>query len=276
MVGSGVALAWGCGGGGGSNGSARTACAKNLLRLNRSLLTYAADSDDVLPREDWNDALTPYLPNAQTGVAAVLRCPSVPPGGDVGYAFNAALVGTQLNSVESPDGTPTLFDTAGLAPNVVAAYPPPSPSGRHGGDCVVYLSGRAMPDVDPDVPTPATVRERCLSNLKAIGAASALYASDNDDRMPVERWTDAYTPYVAESDRFRCPAVAVGSYGYAFDPSLLGVNVTTVSNPAGTPLVFDASILTRNALSAYGSNVANRHEGPNALYLDGHATSVGP
>lgn len=279
---AGVALVIGCGGGhgggSGDNGATRTACAQNLLRLRTSFLVYANDWDDVLPQSDWNLALTPYLSDIQTGKTAVLRCPAVKEGAGVGYAYNAVLVGASLNAVAAPDATALFFDTANLAANVVATYPVAS-SRRHGGDCVVYLSGRVVPTVDPDDPLPATVRQQCADKLGRIGVALALYTSDNDDRLPTANWMDAAAPYVsgtASADAFRCPAVATGGYGYAFNSGLLGINVTTVDSPSTTPLVFDSTILTRNALSLPGTTSPDRHAGDVTLYLDGHRTPLNP
>lgn len=267
-----IAIALGCGGdgggGGGGGNSNRTACATNLKRLHDSLIAYANDNDDNFPAADWTDATAPYL--ALSG--ASFRCPSVEDAG-FGYAFNAALVGGNLNSVATPDATALFFDSPNLTPNVVSAYPGPT-SGRHGGDVVAFVSGRVEPPPADD-DDPEDQRALCVSNLKKVATAAVLYTSDNDDRLPPMDWMDAVEPYAqGNTDVFRCPAVAVGSHGYAFNEALLGVNVTTIDTPTTTPLAFDSSLLTRNAVTSYALPDPPRHGTGVTAYLDGHVSET--
>jgi prepilin-type processing-associated H-X9-DG protein len=265
------ALAFGvacAGGGGGSGTSARSVCAANLARLYRATIQYGNDWDDVLPAARWSEAVTPYL----AGNGASLDCPSLGEGG-YGYAMSASLVGTSINFVAAPDAQPLFFDTEAVGPDVTGTFDANAVT-RHGGSAVVYLSGRTVPEVADDPNEPVPVREACLDHLRRIGTATNLYASDYDDVLPVADWTDAFEPYVAPNvDAFRCAAVAVGSYGYAFETSLLGSNVTAASSPATTPAAFDSTILTRNATSGY-EPTATRHGGANVAYLDGHAAAL--
>ncbi len=256
------------GGGQSEEKKQRAACGANLRRLHESMVAYASDQDDVFPGSDWNDALAPYLPI--TG--AVLKCPSVR-GNGVGYALKSTLVRASLNAIPDPDGTPLFFDSANTGRNALGEFSPTGPI-RHGRPAVIYVSGRTDPESTGrgggNVPS---ARDKCRTNLQRVSTAILLYQGDNDDYLPLANWTDAVAPYAnGFADAFRCPEVAVGSYGYAFNSSLVGVYSPNIDNPSATPLVFDSPTLTRNALSAYDLPNPPRHTSGVTAYLDGHVS----
>lgn len=264
-----LALLAGCSGNGlhgksDGDSSARNACAANLIKLHNSVALYAGDNDDFLPQADWSVGMAPYLPS--TG--ASLDCPSAV---GLGYAMNSALVGQSVHSVGDEDAMPLLFDTPVLATNEVATYPAAN-AGRHGGNNTVYVSGRVSPE--PDL-TPADDRSLCLSRLHAQASAAVIYASDHDDALPSVTWMDDLTPYLTFSQAsFHCPAVAAGSYGYAFANSLTGATITSIDTPNTVSMIFDSTLLTRNAVGAFAPPSPVRHGGNNVAYADGHATTI--
>jgi len=117
-------------------------------------------------------------------------------------------------------------------------------------------------------------RASCINNLKQIGIACHIYASDYDEKFP-DQFTDVgaddfellYDTYVSDADLFKCPSAAdvslttaalIGdSSGYSY-ASFLGV--PTESSRADTHLAGDDSIGDAN----------NHLGGIHILYVDGH------
>lgn len=96
----------------------------------------------------------------------------------------------------------------------------------------------------------AARRTICASNLRQIGAAMSLYASDNDGYLPeAGRWMDQIERYGPERI-LRCPearTIRRSAYGYAFNSALGSANLSKAKGT--TPLVFDSTLLDRNAAS---------------------------
>lgn len=123
--------------------------------------------------------------------------------------------------------------------------------------CVVlygaaYLSGRAL------APTRQIGKTQvCVSNVRLLARAFALYADDHEDRYPPSVvWMDATGPYVVQERRFRCPAVEVegaAAFGYAASAALDGSARADLDMPGETPLVYDSTLLGRNAADDGGS-----------------------
>ncbi|RYG26906.1 hypothetical protein EON82_01440 [bacterium] len=78
----------------------------------------------------------------------------------------------------------------------------------------------------------------CLSNTKQQGLALMLYGEDNSGRYPPHGfWKDLSKKYLAgESSKYalRCPLVAEGAFGYAFNSALSGQKEP--SNPELVPM----------------------------------------
>ena len=77
----------------------------------------------------------------------------------------------------------------------------------------------------------------CLNNLKQIGLASAVYADDNDDRLPRsahtgESWVSRLQPYCGGTNLWRCPKDPhkTRAYSYAINDFLLP-NTANPSRP---------------------------------------------
>ena len=62
------------------------------------------------------------------------------------------------------------------------------------------------------------------------------------------------------------------SYGYAFNSALVLTNTTAPEHPDTVPMVFDSSITSRNAVSAYALPNPARHVSGVTAYLDGHVS----
>jgi hypothetical protein len=118
---------------------------------------------------------------------------------------------------------------------------------------------------------------RCISNLKQIGLAGVLYASDYDDTLPeADSWVDVFEPYLREFDGFQCPAELL-PYGYAFNKEVSRVTVTELEAPDMVPLVFDSTIGSRNAVSGLETlpdPPRHRRDRNFAAYVDGSAAVI--
>lgn len=108
--------------------------------------------------------------------------------------------------------------------------------------------------------------KHCLSNLKQISLAFAMYAQDYNDRFPPsQRWIDSNGPYYhehpGEEPLFTCPSVNESSgYGYAYNSKVSGVDHTRITVPEQTVLVYETTNLVKNA-SGNGQEIAYRHKG---------------
>jgi prepilin-type N-terminal cleavage/methylation domain-containing protein/prepilin-type processing-associated H-X9-DG protein len=94
-----------------------------------------------------------------------------------------------------------------------------------------------------------SVHERtCAANLRQIGVASMLYASDNQMSLPVtthqrrqggKSWTLTLQPYASGTITFKCPKDPVKTRAYTYV-----INDFLTPNPAGAPEL-NYSILAR-------------------------------
>ena len=115
----------------------------------------------------------------------------------------------------------------------------------------------------------------CPERLKSLYNAIQAYADSWDDSLPpADRWVtalrDPNQPF-AEEDLVRCPQVPAGEYGYAMNPELGGKKRADISDPAGTPLLYDSA---ETAMDAHGGPDTRpqpgRHGGKNSVvYADG-------
>jgi hypothetical protein len=117
----------------------------------------------------------------------------------------------------------------------------------------------------------------CLSNVKQVTLALMMYAQDYDDRMPRWKWMDSTYSYAKNWEIYACQVVKrddESGYGYAFERSLVGRHTTEVKKPAEQPLVFESSLLYKNATAQIRTGLMRpgRHSGSDIVsFLDGHA-----
>jgi prepilin-type processing-associated H-X9-DG protein len=116
----------------------------------------------------------------------------------------------------------------------------------------------------------------CMSDEKQMALAVRMYNQDYDERMPpAAKWMDAAGTYTQDERLFHCPNVSrggSGGYGYAFDSSLNYKPLDKIANPKTERMIFDSTLLTRNA-SDSGSSLPSpgRHKnGNNLAFADGH------
>ncbi len=118
-------------------------------------------------------------------------------------------------------------------------------------------------------------RVSCLSNVKEIGLAIAMYAEDYDEHfVPVATWNDAIQPYVKNRQLLHCPEVddVEKRATYGVNRNLKGLRIGTVASPATTITLFD-SVPGDNLSGTFQlvSDPPRHNGGENFGFLDGHA-----
>ncbi len=139
-----------------------------------------------------------------------------------------------------------------------------------GGCCTLFVQK----------PVPAR-RITCITNVKEVCLAAAMYAEDYDARLPnATRWIDLTLPYLKDEAAYRCPEVKrhpTDDYGYAFNWSLSLKPLQSLKAPGRTPLIYDTDLLYRNACAPglIGLSRPPRHPNGNTIgFLDGHVRSM--
>lgn len=127
---------------------------------------------------------------------------------------------------------------------------------------------------------------RTMENLKRLANANALYAEDFDGRLPVaERWMDSIVSregqYPIAEETLIDPELSErkdGQYGFAFYKPLSSIEIASVANPWDFPMLFQSTLLERNAtgdLSTLPDQPRNGHTNYFAT-LDTHVSSRKP
>lgn len=92
----------------------------------------------------------------------------------------------------------------------------------------------------------------CLQNLRALANAQAMYSLDNMGSLPGDNWMDATLPYLKENvGAIGCPVARDekrDEYGFAMNESFVGQSMAIATSDAETPLLFDSTLLARNAI----------------------------
>lgn len=114
---------------------------------------------------------------------------------------------------------------------------------------------------------------QCLNNLKQLGLAVRIYASDHDDKLPgAATWSDEILPSAGSPEVFRCPASKGHERcSYAFNSRLSGLNVDKVS--PSTVLLFER---TGDWNQSGGAKDILSHHGKNYVlcFADGSVRQV--
>jgi hypothetical protein len=125
-------------------------------------------------------------------------------------------------------------------------------------------------------------RAATLSHLKQLALANLMYATSNDEHLsPAETWMDATVPYNKSEEILHDPTIEDGKdeeYGFAFFKPLSRVDTRTVLQHDEVPLVFQSTLMGRNACSDLSTLPRiPRHKGLNCLaFLDGHVKGMPP
>ncbi|MGD8239006.1 MAG: hypothetical protein PVH68_10670, partial [Armatimonadota bacterium] len=121
-----------------------TSCQGNVKQLCMVAHKYANDAGQMLPTEQWQDQLHPYLKNR-----AIYACPDAP-GEAVSYAINEAVIGARMADVKRPSETVLFFESDQAqelpfgGPDAVTGAP------RHGGRVVVGFVDGHVKQVLPE------------------------------------------------------------------------------------------------------------------------------
>lgn len=106
----------------------------------------------------------------------------------------------------------------------------------------------------------ANVTAQCANRLRKVGQAMEMYTvSNNGLYPPADRWIEATWTYASKrhpedetGSPYRCPSVwrkESQGYGYAFNNEVVGIRTSELPDPDGTPIVFDSTLLQKNAHS---------------------------
>jgi len=122
----------------------------------------------------------------------------------------------------------------------------------------------------------ASTQARCSSNLKQSALGCLMYASDYDDRLPRDTdWEAVIYPYVKNQSIFVCPAVP-NEKGYARNPRLSDVEMSTISRPGECLLMWDAGAPVPGTTPPTGSTSPRHGASDNFSYTDGHTMGHNP
>lgn len=127
----------------------------------------------------------------------------------------------------------------------------------------------------------AAKKTQALSNVKLQSLALILYTADNNDRLPIaDRWMDAVQPYAKQESIFKSLEATPedpNDYGFAFRKEFEKKKVADFADAATRVMVFDSTILSRNANSGLetlpipGRYGTSSKRGNMFGFMDGHA-----
>lgn len=110
---------------------------------------------------------------------------------------------------------------------------------------------------------------RCKSQLKALGMDLLIYASDCDDRLPLQNWQTATLAYAKDLNLYTCPVIREKEkkWGYAMNFETIGRKLEELDEE--TILLFEIDALAPNVVANDGARSTNRHgEGSNVCFMD--------
>ena len=118
----------------------------------------------------------------------------------------------------------------------------------------------------------------CISRIKQMSLGLIIYSGDYDDTLPKAKgWMDSIVKYTKDETIFHdLQGVNAGEYGYSFREKASGLKAVEVPKPEIFEIVFDSSLVQRNAHSELWSlPKPGRHNGYTLFgYLDGHAKGI--
>ncbi len=140
---------------------------------------------------------------------------------------------------------------------------------------IAVLTMVLYPALRPRSEEPQT--SACYNQMRQSAIALTMYSADNDDFMPPSgKWMDLTLGYTQTNANFYCTKMTDPvQYGIALNSALLGF---TVVPDREVPLVFDSTILARNATA--GLETApnpGRHGGYDVVgFVDTHVKAMRP
>jgi prepilin-type processing-associated H-X9-DG protein len=191
-------------------------CVQNTQQLVLAVQMYAQDYDEVLPTlSDAATAETLLLP--YVGMTGPFTCPVT----HLPYTYNASIGGHTLQTYPRTDQVEIVRDSQ------------PHPGNQ---TTIAYLDGHVTRGGTLVYPNPDVY---CAFRVKQIPLGILMYAQDYDDILPggAGSWQNQLLPYIRNQDDFFCPVTA---NAYAFNDSLRGINIGTITNPSHTIAVQDA------------------------------------
>lgn len=130
---------------------------------------------------------------------------------------------------------------------------------------IVKSSGRSVSDVD------------CQANLRSIAQAALMYATENDDRLPIRGWNVALRKFQPDDLVFACPVqrrIDPRSSGYALSSDVAGKENSSFDTPNLDVFFFDSKVTQPGVTDKPGTfpDIARHGNGRsnNVVYLDGH------
>ncbi len=119
-------------------------------------------------------------------------------------------------------------------------------------------------------PGSTSMKAPCMMNLRQLGLALIVYASEFDGRYPpVERWCDVLVDRGIDAEVFRCPGAKNGPCNYAMNPN-------ADPNGAGDVVLLFESTPGWNQHGGSASLTAENHRGQHCtvFFVDGRTVSV--
>ncbi|MEQ1823240.1 MAG: hypothetical protein ABL949_12065 [Fimbriimonadaceae bacterium] len=115
-------------------------------------------------------------------------------------------------------------------------------------------------------------KTQCLSNIKQMSTATAIYWADHDDHMPLENWIDGLYPYTKSHEMTDSPEVTEEKkrYGYALKIGVLGVNAAKEKEPEHTAMYFETDALGKSVVANLAARSGRHNGGSNVGYMDTH------
>lgn len=130
-------------------------------------------------------------------------------------------------------------------------------------------------------------RTDAIQRMQRLSTATLVYATDNDDRLPLaSNWMDSVYKFDPSGRDFISPMVGQTEfgggtrYGIAFMAPLSGVEVKSVAHPAEHVMLFDSILMGRNASSGLETvpkppRFGRTERGGNVIaFVDGHVKLV--
>ncbi|MCW3060272.1 MAG: antirepressor regulating drug resistance protein, partial [Capsulimonas sp.] len=147
----------------------------NLRQLGLRMVEYATEHGGALPRADrWVDEGAQVFHDDPKFIQSLMRDPGAPATQTYGYAFNKALSGVNLVTLQDPAHVVLLFEsTRGTRNAFDGGESVPVPGRHEGGTHYLFADGRVswVPDGQPVVFTP-TIGQQAKTPSGPLGRAS--------------------------------------------------------------------------------------------------------